>query len=139
MDKLVSIKGKLGFGTLRLPFKDGKVNISETCEMVDIYIQNGFNYFDLAHGYMSGQCESAMRQALTDRYPREDFILSNKLTWEYFKKEEDIIPFFENQLKLCGTSYFDIYLLHALTRYKFDKFKKSNAFGILKKLKKKAK
>ena len=132
---LMNISGKLGFGTLRLPQKDGKVDIAELSKMVDHYIEKCFNYFDLAHAYMGGQCENAMRQALVERYSRDRYVLCNKLTWEFFKKEEDIVPFFENQLKACGVSYFDFYLLHALTRYKFEKFKKCNAFKVLSELK----
>ena len=139
MIKLLSNKGKLGFGTLRLPSKNSKVNIPELCDMVDVYMRNGFNYFDLAHGYMNGQCEKSVMLALTSRYPRNDYVLCDKLTWEYFKTEEDIVPLFEKQLELCGVEFFDIYLLHALTRYKFEKFKKCNAFSTLSDLKNKGK
>ena len=139
MNNISSITGKLGFGTLRLPQKGGKVDITELSKMVDLYLESGFNYFDLAHAYMNGECEDAMRQALVERYSRDRYVLCNKLTWEFFKKEEDIIPFFEEQLKACGVSYFDFYLLHALTRYKFEKYKKCNVFEILSELKKQGK
>ena len=79
------INKKLGFGLMRLPMKDGEVDIEQTCLMVDEFIKAGFNYFDTAHGYLSGKSEKAAKTCLTSRYPRESFILTNKLTDEYFK------------------------------------------------------
>lgn len=34
----------------------------------------------------------------------------------YFNKQEDIRPFFENQLEACGVEYFDFYLMHAQSK-----------------------
>lgn len=90
---------KLGFGCMRLPMKDGKVNYDEFNKMIDYYMDNGFNYFDTAHGYIGGQSETAIRDCLAKRYDRDKFILTDKLTSNYFRKEEDIIPFFNNQLE----------------------------------------
>ena len=85
MNKMERINKKLGFGLMRLPMKDGEVDIEQTCLMVDEFIKAGFNYFDTAHGYLSGKSEKAAKTCLTSRYPRESFILTNKLTDEYFK------------------------------------------------------
>ena len=46
----------------------------------------------------------------------------------YFKKQEDIRPFFESQLKACGVDYFDFYLMYAQTKDIFEYFKKRNAY-----------
>lgn len=32
-----------------------KVDLTEFLKMVDIFIENGFNYFDTAHGYLDGK------------------------------------------------------------------------------------
>lgn len=37
---------KLGFGLMRLPEKDGAIDMEAVQKMVDAYIGNGFNYFD---------------------------------------------------------------------------------------------
>ena len=66
--------------------------------MVDLYLSEGFNYFDTAHGYLDGKSEVALRECPVKRYPREKYILTNKLTGVYFNQEEDIRPFFERQL-----------------------------------------
>lgn len=65
------------------------------------------------HGYLGKKSELALRECLVKRYPRENYVLTNKFTNFYFKSENDIRPFFENQLKLRGVDYFDFYLMHA--------------------------
>ena len=55
-----------------------------------------------------------MKECLTSRHKRKEYILTDKLTMAYFKKQEDIRPFFESQLKACGVDYFDFYLLHGM-------------------------
>ena len=39
---------KLGFGLMRLPEKDGEIDLERVCHMADAYIQAGMNYFDTA-------------------------------------------------------------------------------------------
>ena len=130
---------KLGFGCMRLPMKDNEVDYEEFNKMIDFYMENGFNYFDTAHGYIGGKSETAIRDCLAKRYKREDFILTNKLTKPYFNKKEDIIPFFESQLKLCGVEYFDYYLMHAQDRDTYKHFMKTDAYEVAKELKKSGK
>ncbi|MDO5153516.1 MAG: aldo/keto reductase [Eubacteriales bacterium] len=122
------VKKNFGFGCMRLPMKDGAVDKSEMCRMVDTFLENGFNYFDTAHGYLGGKSETALRDCLTSRYPRDRYILTNKLTNFFFKKQEDIRPFFESQFAACGVDYFDIYLMHAQGADNFAYFKKCRAY-----------
>lgn len=35
---------------MRLPMNDDKVDLTEFSKTVDTFIENGFNYFDTAHG-----------------------------------------------------------------------------------------
>lgn len=113
---------------MRLPMKDGEVDIEETKKMVDHFLDHGFNYFDTAHGYLRGRSETALKECLTQRHPRESYILTDKLTGSYFNKEEDIRPLFESQLEACGVEYFDFYLMHAQNSVQFEKFKKCRAW-----------
>lgn len=130
----------LGFGCMRLPTEKGKrVDYSEFTQMIDAYIANGFNYFDTAHGYMRGKSEIAIKECLTSRYDRSKYVLANKLTDMFFSSEEEIEPFFMQQLFQCGVSYFDVYLLHGLTASIFSKYVKCNAFKILGNLRDKGK
>ena len=107
------VKKNFGFGCMRLPMvENGKaVDIEQTKKMVDTFIEQGFNYFDTAHGYLEGKSELALKECLTSRHKREEYILTDKLTMTYFNKQEDIRPFFESQLEACGVEYFDFYLI----------------------------
>ena len=122
------IHGNFGFGCMRLPMNNGSVDYAELCRMADAFISAGFNYFDTAHGYIGGQSETAIRDCVAKRYDRSKFLLTNKLTDPYFKKQEDIRPFFEQQLAWCGVDYFDFYLMHAQDRNNYQKFKKCRAY-----------
>ena len=96
--------------------------------MVDTFLEQGFNYFDIAHGYLNGKSELALKECLTSRHKREEYILTDKLTMPYFNKKEDIRPFFESQLEACGVEYFDFYLMHAQSKDIFAHFKKCHAY-----------
>ncbi len=122
------IKGNFGFGYMRLPMQDGQVDIAETCRMVDAFLDAGFNYFDTAHGYLDGKSEQAIKSCLTDRYPRDRYVLTNKLTDAYFKCQADIRPFFESQLEICGVDYFDLYLMHSQNKKTYPHFKACQAY-----------
>ena len=104
---------KLGFGLMRLPQKDGAIDIEQVKEMVDRFMEAGFTYFDTAWAYPGS--EDAIRQALVERYPRESFQLATKnAAWIGCKNREDAIAQFETSLKQTGAGYFDMYLLHNL-------------------------
>ena len=122
------IKKNFGFGCMRLPMLNGEVDQTQMRAMVDTFIENGFNYFDTAHGYLGGKSEPALRECLTSRYPRDKYILTDKLTNFFFKKQEDIRPFFEQQLAACGVDYFDFYLMHAQNAENFAFFKSCRAY-----------
>ena len=130
------IHGNFGFGCMRLPMKNDEVDYDEFSKMIDTFINAGLNYFDTAHGYISGKSEIAIRDCLSSRYGRSQFLLTNKLTEPYFNKEEDIRPFFMEQLKNCGVSYFDFYLMHAQNARNYIKFKNCHAYEVASELKK---
>ena len=79
---------KFGFGFMRLPMKDGAVDTDQVKEMVDYFIDNGFTYFDTAHGYHNGMSETSLKECLTTRYPREAYTVTDKLTEPFFNKQE---------------------------------------------------
>lgn len=133
------IKRNFGFGMMRLPKKDDEIDYEQVNEMVDYFIENGFNYFDTAHGYHSGKSEVAIKKCLTSRHSRDEYLLTDKLTSPYFNTQEDIRPFFESQLEACGVDYFDFYLMHAQDATNFKKFKECKAYETAFELKKEGK
>lgn len=126
--KFENVKKRLGFGCMRLPMADGEVDYAETIRMVDAFMESGFNYFDTAHGYLGGKSEIALKECLTSRYPRESYILTDKLSGHYFNSQEEIRPLFEKQLEACGVECFDFYLMHAQDKNIFEKYKKCCAY-----------
>ena len=120
---------KLGFGAMRLPETEGKIDHDKVCGMVDKYLQSGFNYFDTAYVYHGGKSEVAIREALVKRYPRESFMVATKLpAWEV-RKEEDIERIFNEQMERMGVEYFDFYLLHSIEDgSNYDTYVKYNCF-----------
>ena len=132
-----NVKKNFGFGCMRLPMKNGEVDHAQVCDMVDAFFAAGFNYFDTAHGYIGGKSEIAIRECLAKRYPREDYILVNKLSEPYFEKGEDIEPFLRSQLQACGVEYFDFYLMHAQNANNYKKYKACNAYAISNSMKEK--
>ena len=123
-----NVKKNFGFGCMRLPMNGEQVDFEETKRMVDAFLDAGFNYFDTAHGYIQGMSETALRECLTSRYPRDRYILTNKLTGNFFKTEADIRPFFESQLQACGVEYFDYYLMHAQGAGNYDHYRACRAY-----------
>ena len=105
---------KLGFGLMRLPEKDGEIDLERVCRMADAYIQAGMNYFDTAYVYHGGNSEKAVKEVLSKRYPRDRFMLATKLPAWSLKVPEDRDRIFNEQLERCGVEYFDFYLLHSL-------------------------
>lgn len=130
---------KLGFGFMRLPMIGADVDIEQTKKMVDRFMADGFSYFDTAHVYIDGKSEIAMREALVKRYPREAYRIADKLTWSTFESEEDIRRVFEEQLQACGVTYFDYYLIHAMSAGNREKYENCNAYGVAAELKKSGK
>jgi len=133
------IKGKLGFGCMRLQMIDNEVDKNEFNRMIDEFLASGFNYFDTAHGYIEGKSELAIKDCLSARHERDSFVLADKLSYWCFEKEEDIIPLFEKQLERCGVEYFDFYLFHCINHEGYAKHKACNSFELIKNLKKQGK
>lgn len=134
-----NVKRNFGFGCMRLPMTEGEVDKVEFSKMIDTFIKAGFNYFDTAHGYIDGKSERAIKDCLTSRYKRDEYVIADKLSDWFFKTEAEIRPLFEEQLRICGVEYFDFYLFHALNRNSYKKHKECNSFEIVKELKAKGK
>lgn len=118
--------GKLGFGLMRLPKNDDVIDIEQTKQMVDMFLDAGFTYFDTAWAYKGS--EDAIRRALVERHPRESYQLATKCAaWIDCKTRDDAIAQFETSLERTGAGYFDFYLLHNLGEHRTEKF---NDFGL---------
>lgn len=114
---------KLGFGLMRLPKKRLGTDIEQVKQMVDLFMESGFTYFDTAYVYPGS--EAAIRKALVDRYPRESYTLATKLNaFIMAPTEKAAKKQFYTSLERTGAGYFDYYLLHALMDNNYKKYDK---------------
>ena len=120
---------KIGFGLMRLPEKDGAIDIEQVSQMADAYMEAGFNYFDTAYVYHGGNSEKVVKEAIVKRFPRESFTIATKLPAWFLHSPEDRDKVFEEQLDRCGVDYFDYYLLHSLEDgNNYDTYEKYDCF-----------
>ena len=127
---------KLGFGLMRLPkLADGKIDIEQTCVMVDKFIAAGGTYFDTAYVYDGGGSELAAKETLVKRYPRDKFTLATKLNAGASKDEQSARQQFYTSLERTGAGYIDYYLLHAIQRGNYKKYEDYHIWDYAKELK----
>lgn len=110
----------LGFGCMRFPTKDGKIDEEQATKMLDTAYKNGVNYFDTAYVYHGGESEIFTGKVL-DNYSRDSYYLATKLpVWEV-NCLDDVERLLNEQLTKLNKDYIDFYLLHALDGGRFDK------------------
>lgn len=126
---------KLGFGFLRFPMEDGEVRYDILTPMVDAFFAGGGRYIDTAYPYLNGKSEEAVRKTVVERYPRDRYVLANKLPGYDVKSYEDCYRYFEESLARCGVDYFDVYMLHWLNQKHYALAEKYDEFRFLRELK----
>ncbi|MDO4339979.1 MAG: aldo/keto reductase [Eubacteriales bacterium] len=143
MKKEIDFGKRLAIGCLRLPvisdavYRDGffrddsKVDEELFTKIVDKAMANGYNYFDTSWFYHGGNSERAIGNCVAARYPRDSFILSDKMPVKFMKKGSEMEPIFEEQLKRCQVDYFDFYLIHAISSETYEKWKNEGLFEFL--------
>ena len=135
----MTYKSKFGFGCMRLPLTDANdpTSIDQDLfnEMVDIYMEKGFNYFDTSYAYHNGTSETAIRKAVVERYPRESFKICDKMPTWALTCEEDNDKFVKEMLERLGIDYFDVFFIHNINGPWFKNAVKANTFEYVKKMK----
>ena len=116
MSAIKEEKKKLGFGLMRLPEKNGAVDVEESMKLMDAFMAKGFTYFDTAYIYGDGQSERAFRESVVKRYPREAFTITDKIPCMMLEREETAIPctgcrycVSECPMKIAIPDYFSVY------------------------------
>ena len=74
--------------------------------MVDIYMEAGFTYFDTAFPYHDQMSETALKEALVDRYDRDKYVFADKMPTVLIKSGEEYPLYFNKQLEKTGVGYF---------------------------------
>ena len=126
---------KFGFGLMRLPLTDPNVatsvDLEQMKQMVDLFIEKGFTYFDTAWMYVGFSSENATKEALVKRHPRNTYTLATKLHHGFINTKEDRDMIFNAQLEKTGAGYFDYYLIHDIEKGDYDKYTRLDCFNWL--------
>ena len=134
---------KLGFGVMRLPLTDEgnskSINMEEFTEMVDYYMEQGFNYFDTSYAYHDETSEAALKKVLIDRYPRESYQIADKMPSWLLTKESDNEKYVNIMLERLGIDYFDVFLIHNMNRAYYNLAEKAKTFQYIQKMKEEGK
>jgi len=130
---------KLGFGFMRLPGFPGRpsdeIDYELVKEMVDLYMERGFSYFDTAYGYHGGNSEVAIRKAVTERFPRDAFQVTTKMPlWNPLTLDE-LKGQTNTSLERTGLDYFNLYFMHGIEPSRFEMIEKMNAWDYLRSVK----
>ncbi len=124
----------LGFGMMRLPkCSPDKPDLDNARikALFDRALAAGVNYFDTAYFYHGGLSEKAVGEVLS-QYPRDSYLLADKMPVSHLKTEADIARIWEEQLSKTQAGYFDVYLLHALNRNNWKKAQELRVYEFLK-------
>ena len=128
----------IALGCMRLPMRDGKIDMVELDKMVEYAMAHGANYFDTAYMYVDGKSENAIGEVLK-KYPRESFILTDKNPAYLVNSSSDVHKLFNEQLKKCQVEYFDNYMVHNINKNTIRNYRDNDMYGELLKLKKEGK
>ena len=126
---------ELGFGIMRMPQKDKKVDWEKSKILIDEYMKGDFCYFDTHPWYMMNQSQRIIKELVVKRYDRQHFLLANKMLYRDIENYDDYSRIFKQELKECGVEFFDYYLLHAVSKKIYEMHEKLGGFQFLTRIK----
>ena len=112
LDKYGNELSVLGFGCLRFPQKNGKIDMEATREQIALAVEQGVNYFDTAYVY--GGSEAALGEILEAEGIRDRVKIATKLPHYLIKSRAGLEKMFREELKRLRTDHVEYYLMHML-------------------------
>lgn len=127
-----------GVGCMRMPLEvqaDGTTDPSnideqEAIKMIRYAIDNGVTYLDTAYPYHGGNSEPLVAKALKDGY-RDRVKIATKLPVWLAKSYEDFDKLLDEQLLKLEVETIDFYLLHALSKDRWEEVKEMGVLDFL--------
>ena len=116
----------LGYGCMRFPRKQGKIDMVETEKLIRLAVEAGVNYFDTAYIYPGS--EAAVGEILEKTGLRNQVNIATKLPHYLIKSMEGIEKLFQEELRRLRTDHVDYYLMHMLND--IDTWQRLKALGI---------
>lgn len=126
----------LGFGAMRLPLKNGKIDRTKAKELIYHAIDNGVNFIDTA--YLYGDSESFLGEILQGEY-RNKVKICTKMPAINVRKYDDMEEIFDEQLKRLQRDSIDYYLIHAIDLKALNRLIKRDLFKFIDKAKREGK
>ena len=102
----------LGFGCMRFPRVNGRIDKAETEKLLLRAYEAGVNYFDTAYIY-SGS-EETIGEIFEKNQIREKVHIATKLPHYMIRTREALDKYFNEHLRRLRTNYIDYYLMHML-------------------------
>jgi len=125
---------KFGFGAMRLPFTAEALQGS--ADMFDMFLENGFTYFDTAYVYGQGKSENLLKEILVSKYDRDKYTVADKLPlWIAESDGLSMEEIFNTSLSRTGLDYFDYYLIHSIDNESVKTVDKYDAWSYVQRLK----
>lgn len=119
----------LGYGCMRFPTKNGRVDEKRTEEQILYAIEQGLNYLDTGYLYHGGKSEVILGKIINRNNLRDKVYIADKLPAFLIKKPEQIESYYQTQMERLDMTCIDYYLMHMLDSYKSWAILKE--FGIL--------
>ena len=112
LDKYGNELSALGFGCLRFPQKNGRIDMDATRAQIALAVEQGVNYFDTAYVYPGS--EAALGEILESEGLREKVNIATKLPHYLIKSRAGLEKMFREELKRLRTDHVEYYLMHML-------------------------
>nr|WP_292893970.1 aldo/keto reductase [Methanobrevibacter sp.] len=122
----------LGFGAMRLPLKNGKIDRDKARQQIYYAIDNGINFIDTA--YLYGDSEKFLGEVLQGEY-KDKVKICTKLPSINVRKYEDMEYFLNEQLKRLQRDCIDYYLIHSVDLKTVNRLLKKGLIKFLNKAK----
>lgn len=100
---------KMGFGGL-FCVRNKEIDLESVKHMVDLFLGAGYKCFDSAYAYAG--VEGFLSEALVKRYPRDAYLLTEKITAWKLEDEGAARRHLEESYANLGVDYLDFLMLH---------------------------